>query len=341
MDKIRLGRTNLMVTRTSFGTLPVQRRTVDEAVSILRRAYDAGINFFDTARAYSDSEEKLGLAFTPDMRKNIIIATKTTARNAEEFREQLETSLNKLKTDYIDIYQFHNPPAVPRPGGADGLYDAMLEAKRQGKVRHISITSHRFKVASEAVFSGLYDTLQFPFSLLADKRDLELVELCRNEDVGFIAMKALSGGLITDAGTAFAFMRQFDNAVPIWGIQHMRELEEFIELESNPPVMDDAVKKSIDADREALSGDFCRGCGYCAPCPADIEIHTEARIYFLATRAPYQQFITKEFQEKMARVENCAGCGACKERCPYGLDTPELLKRQYELYKSFVKEHVD
>jgi aryl-alcohol dehydrogenase-like predicted oxidoreductase len=339
MEKIRLGKTDLQVTRTAFGALPVQRRSFDDAVAILRRAYDAGINYFDTARAYSDSEEKLGRAFPPALRQNLVISTKTQATAAPGFWDNLHTSLKNLNTDYIDIYQFHNPDFVPQPGGADGLYDAMLKAKEQGKIRHISLTNHRLEVAEKAVRSGLYDTLQFPFSLLASERDIKLAELCKTEDMGFIAMKALSGGLITKVAPTFTFIRQYPQVVPIWGIQHMHELEEFIALANDPPAMDEAMQKAIAADKSALSGDFCRGCGYCAPCPAEIEIHTAARIYFLATRSPYQQFITPEFQAKMARIDDCTGCEACKTRCPYELDTPELLKRQYALYKTFVQEH--
>ncbi|MDR3051795.1 MAG: aldo/keto reductase [Oscillospiraceae bacterium] len=339
METMRLGKTNLLVTRTAFGALPVQRRNMVDAVAILRRAYDGGIRFFDTARAYSDSEEKLGRAFDSGMRKNIVIATKTGAQNAAAFWDHLHTSLKLLGTEWVDIYQFHNPAFVPVPGGEDGLYEAALQAKRQGKIHHISITNHRLGVARQAVESDLYDTLQFPFSLLSGEPELALLDLCRAHDVGFIAMKALSGGLITDATATFAFIRQYDNVVPIWGIQHMRELEEFLALAENPPAMDEAMRAAISADRAALAGDFCRGCGYCLPCPAGIEIFTAARIYFLATRAPYQQFITPDFQKQMAKVDQCVRCGACKTRCPYGLDTPELLQRQYALYKDFVAQH--
>ena len=340
MKKIRLGKTELMVTKTAFGALPVQRRSIDEGVSILKAAYNAGINFFDTARAYSDSEEKIGIAFSKDIRKNIIIATKTGAENADDFWKHLETSLKKLNTDYIDIYQFHNPAFLPVPGGKDGLYDAALEAEKQGKIRHIGITNHRLNVATEAAGSGLYDTLQFPFSMLAAEPEFELLKLCKENDVGFIAMKALSGGLITNAKPTFSFIWQTEGVVPIWGIQHMHELLEFLELDKNPPPYDDEMKSLIEHDKKALSGDFCRACGYCMPCPADIEINMAARIYFLITRAPYKGFISKEYQKKMAKVDNCINCNACKAKCPYELDTPKLLRKQYELYKKFVAEHI-
>jgi len=341
MEHMRLGKTNLMVTKTAFGALPIQRRAMEDAIPILQRAYDAGINFFDTARGYSDSEEKLGHAFTPEMRKNIIISTKSGAKTGDALRHDLETSLSKLQTEYIDIYQLHNPSFVPRPGSADGLYDALLAMKSEGLIRHISLTNHRLAVAREAVESDLFDTLQFPFSLLAGAADFELLELCRKHDVGFIAMKALSGGLITNARAAFAFMRRFDNVVPIWGIQHMHELDEFIALESEPPVWDNETEQLVAADQKALAGDFCRGCGYCAPCPADIEIQTVARLYFLVTRAPYKRMISHAFQKEMERADNCIQCGACKTRCPYGLDTPTLVQKQYALYKEFVAAHAD
>jgi len=341
METIRLGRTELQVTKTAFGALPVQRRTLTEGATILRRAYEGGINFFDTARAYSDSEEKLGLAFTPAMREKIVIATKSGAGDGTRLRQDLETSLRLMKTDYIDIYQLHNPAVVPRPGGADGRYDELLAMKTEGKIRHISLTNHRRPVAIEAVESGLYDTLQFPFSLLAGPEDYELVELCKKHDVGFIAMKALSGGLITNARTAFAFMQQYDNVVPIWGVQHMHELEEFLTLAAEPPVLDDDMRAAIAADKEALFGDFCRGCGYCMPCPAGIDLSTAARVYFLVTRSPYKRLISKESQANLHKVEDCIHCGACKTRCPYGLDTEVLARKQYDLYREFIAAHAD
>ncbi len=200
MGSVKLGRTGLAVEKQGFGCLPIQRISKAEAVELLHRAYDGGVNYFDTARAYSDSEEKVGAAFA-GMWDRVILATKTAAQTAEEFWKDLETSLCTLGTDHIDIYQFHNPAFCPRPGGADGLYDAALEAKRQGKIRHISITNHRLAVAHEAIDSGLYDTLQFPFSYLSGPQELELVEKCRAADMGFIAMKGLAGGLIRDGLT--------------------------------------------------------------------------------------------------------------------------------------------
>ena len=334
MQTVRLGRTGLVVSKNGFGALPVQRVGMDEAVKILRMAYDGGINYFDTARFYTDSEEKIGHALS-DVRKNIIISSKTMRTETDGFWRELETSLKLLKTDYIDIYQFHNPPICPKPGDGTGLYEAMLEAKRQGMIRHIGYTSHKLALAREAVESGLYETLQFPFSYLATEKEEALVKLCEKEDVGFICMKGLAGGLITRSDVAYAYLAKFPVA-PIWGIQRESELREFLSYNENPPELTEERLLYIERDRKELAGEFCRGCGYCMPCPAGIEIHSCARMSLMLRRAPTAISLTPEAKEKMKKIEDCINCGKCKSKCPYGLDTPELLRRNYEDYKTFI-----
>lgn len=338
MEKIKLGRTNLMVSKSGFGALPIQRISFDAAKRILLKAYENGINFFDTARMYSDSEEKIGYALS-EVRKDIIIATKTFAGDKQTLFSHLETSLKNMKTDYVDILQLHNPSVLPDPEDPDGLYSGLLEAQKKGMVRFIGISNHKIKTALEAVESGLYDTMQFPLSSISADIDLEIIEKCRKTEVGLIAMKALSGGLITNAASTFAFLRQYDNVVPIWGIQRESELDEFLELEKNPPILNEAVWADINKDRAELAGNFCRGCGYCLPCPSGIEIPTQARISLLLRRAPYQQFLTDAFKAKMNLINNCTECGHCKNNCPYKLDTPKLLKRELENYNEFYKSH--
>ncbi|MCK5558825.1 MAG: aldo/keto reductase [Candidatus Hydrogenedentes bacterium] len=334
MEKVRLGRTNLMVTKTAFGALPIQRVAPDDARHILRAAYAGGINFFDTARGYSDSEEKIGYALS-DVRDNIIIATKTLASDRESFCKDLETSLRNLRTDYVDIIQLHNPPSVPDAQDSNSTYSAAVEAKEKGQARFIGITNHRLTVAREAVESGLFDTLQYPLSPLLSREELALVDTCRERDVGFIAMKGLCGGLFVNVRAAFAFFRQYDSVVPVWGIQRQEELEEFIRLEAAPPVLDDDMRQAIDAEREALSGDFCRGCGYCLPCPAEIPIPMAARMKSLLRRARHELFMSDLWREQMARIRDCTDCGECRERCPYDLDTPRILKEMLEDYEAF------
>ena len=331
MSKITLGKTGLVIEKNGFGCLPIQRISEQDAVYLLRKAYDGGIRFFDTARAYSDSEQKVGAAFSA-MRDKIVLATKTAAQTADAFWKDLETSLCMLKTDHIDIYQFHNPAFCPKPGGEDGLYDAALEAKKQGKIRHISLTNHRLKVAHEAIDSGLYDTLQFPFSYLAGEQELELVQKCREKNMGFIAMKGMAGGLIRDGYTAAAWMQTQEDVVPIWGVQRESELDQFLRCIREGAELTDERRARIEQDRKELCGEFCRGCGYCMPCPAGIEINQCARMSLMLRRAPAADWLTEAWQQKMHRIENCLHCGKCMSKCPYGLNTPELLQANYKDY---------
>ena len=257
------------------------------------------------------------------------------ATDVETFWRDLNKSLSELKTDYIDIYQFHNPPFCPKPGDGSGLYEAMLEAKRLGKIRHIGITNHRLAIAEEAVRSGLYDTLQFPFSYLASEKEEALVKLCEEMDVGFICMKALAGGLISRSDAAYAYLADYPVA-PIWGIQRESELDEFLSYNTNPPTMTEEIAALIENDKKELMGEFCRGCGYCMPCPVGIQINNCARMSLMIRRAPVAAQLSEASQAMMKKIEDCIGCGKCKSMCPYGLDTPNLLKRNYEDYKTFL-----
>lgn len=336
MTTVTLGRTGITVQKNGFGALPIQRVDTDYAGKLLRKAYEAGITYFDSARAYTDSEEKIGLALS-DVRSKIFIATKTMSTTVEGFWEQLHESLKLLKTDYIDVYQFHNPAFCPKPGDGSGLYEAMEEAKQQGKVRFIGLTNHRLSVAEEAVESGLYDVLQFPFCYLASDRDIALVKRCKEQNVGFVSMKGLSGGLLTNSAACYAWQAAFDNALPIWGVQREQELDEFLRYIDNPPSMDDPeIKAVIEKDRAELIGNFCRACGYCMPCPVGITINQCARMSQLIRRSPSAVLMNEENQAMMRKINDCVGCGRCKTRCPYGLDIPNLLKKNLADYEEIL-----
>lgn len=335
MKQITLGRTGITVPQNAFGALPIQRVDLPTAVGLLRRAYEGGMRFFDTARAYSDSEEKVGAAFA-GMREKVYIATKTQAKNAEDFRKDLHTSLRMLNTDYIDLYQLHCVPKCFRPGDGSGLYEAMLKAKAQGLIRHIGITAHLIGVAEEIVASGLYETLQFPFSYISSERDIALVRACEAAGMGFIAMKGLAGGLLTNADACMAFVSQFE-ALPIWGVQRTEELEQWLSFFEKTPAMTDDLLAVIEADQKALAGNFCRGCGYCAPCTVGIVINQCARMSQMVRRAPSAAWLSPHWQAEMEKIDDCVDCGLCMTRCPYGLEIPTLLRKNLADYRSILK----
>ena len=338
MRTIRLGRTNIVVNSLGFGALPIQRAPMAEAVRILHRAVEAGVNFFDTARVYTDSEEKLGAALA-DKRKDIIIATKSFPGTADFITKSIETSLKNLRTEYVDLLQIHNPKKVPMPGDGSEMYEALSAAREAGKARFIGLTAHSLDNAVTAAQSGLYDTVQFPFSAISSDKELNIAAVCKKEDVGFIAMKALGGGLIRHIPATFAFIRQYENVLPIWGIQKMTELEEFIHLESNPPAWGETTRTQVEQERKDLGASFCRACGYCLPCPANIDIPFVARSVLLLGRQPVHKLMTPEAKEKIARAFECTQCGVCKTRCPYDLDTPELVRVNAEGFTAYMRSH--
>ena len=339
MRQITLGSTGITVPQNAFGALPIQRVSTEMAVKLLRRAYEGGMRFFDTARAYSDSEVKVGEAFD-GMREKVFIATKTGAKTPEEVRAQVETSLKNLRTDYIDIYQFHCADQCYRPEDGTGMYECMEELKKEGKIRHIGITAHKLYIAEEAVESGLYETLQYPFSYLSSEKEIALVKKCKEANMGFIAMKGLAGGLINRSEAAMAFMSQFDNALPIWGIQKEKELEEWLSYMAETPTMNEELTAYIEKEQKELTGEFCRGCGYCMPCPAGIMINQCARMSLMLRRAPSKAWLTPEMQAEMKKIEVCLHCNQCMKKCPYELNTPELLKKNYEDYKKVLAGEV-
>ena len=340
MRNVTLGSTGICVPQNEFGALPVQRRSVEDAVAILRKAYKGGMVYFDTARAYSDSETKIGIAFE-GMRDKVFIATKTAGKTGDQVRADLETSLKELRTDYIDVYQLHMADRVYAPGDGTGVYEALLEAKAEGKIRHIGVTTHKIGVAFDLIESGLYETLQFPFSYLSEERELELPRLCAEKNMGYVAMKGMAGGLITRAEAAMAFLEDHPHVLPIWGIQKENELDEFLSYMDDTPVLTDEIRSYIESEKTALAGEFCRGCGYCMPtCPAGITIYQCARMSLMLRRAPSDAWLNEHWQNEMKKIEDCIGCGQCTQHCPYELNTPELLKKNYEDYKKVLAGEV-
>ena len=338
MKNVVLGRSGLVATKPALGCLPLQRCDKDYAVRLIRAAYDGGIRFFDTANAYADSEEKLGIALH-DVRDSVVIATKSAARDKAGVLKHIENSRKMLQTDTIDLFQFHQVPEMPDPEDPDGAYAGALEAKARGWIGHIGVTSHRVGVIEQCIDSGYFETVQFPFSYISAERDLALAEKAKAANVGYLAMKGLAGGLLTNARVCHAFMNRYDNVVPIWGMQRLEELEQWLAVAEEDPVLDAEMEAFIAREREELSGSFCRSCGYCMPCPVGIEIRNCARMNMLLRRSPWQQYMTDEWYAKMHQIENCIGCRSCASKCPYQLDTPNLLKYMLKDYDEFYASH--
>ncbi len=334
MKQITLGSTGIVTPQNAFGALPIQRVSEQEAVRLLRGARDGGMTFFDTARAYSDSEAKVGAAFD-GMRDQVTIATKSQARTPDALVADLETSLANLRTDHVDVYQLHCVDRCYRPGDDTGMYEALLELKRAGKILHIGITTHKVGVAEQIVRSGLYETLQYPLSYLSNDRELALVRSCANANMGFIAMKGLAGGLLNNSRACMAFMTQFENVVPIWGIQRQAELDEWLSYMGDATLALDADTRAFIArERAELTGDFCRGCGYCMPCTVGITINQCARMSLMLRRAPSKAWLSERWQAEMAKIDDCIDCGACMTRCPYELPIPSLLRANLTDYRA-------
>lgn len=338
MKQVTLGRTGLTVCETGFGALPIQRISREDAASLLRFAREQGVTFFDTARGYTDSEEKIGYAFAGGLRDSVYIATKTMGRSRQAALADLETSLSLLDTDHVDLWQLHCLPELPDPNDPESAFAALLEARKAGKTRFIGMTSHRLDVALAAAESGLYDTIQFPLNYLSTPDELKLIQVCKEKNIGLIAMKGMSGGLISSPRAAYAFLAQYDNVLPVWGVQKQCELEDFLSASREELTLTPELQEAVERDRALLQGGFCRGCGYCeVVCPMGIPIHDAARMKLMLNRAPWQSYTTPEWIEKMKTIETCLHCGQCATRCPYELDTPELLQHNYRYFMDFCK----
>lgn len=249
MEYVRLGKTNLLISRVAFGAMRLKDAgTEDEAALLVRKAYDSGINFFDTSRKTPESEKLLGDALY-DIRGNVFLSTTTASKTVNEIKNDLETSLMTLHCDTLDLYQIETEVFLPEPGGADKIYDTLQSFKKQKKVNHIGIVTTNFETAKKAVLSDLYETLQFPFSMLSAEDTIELVQLCVEHDVGFIAMQPLCGGLVENIPLAFGFLHQYESVIPIWGANNQQELEQILYFNEHPPVIDEKFHDDVERIR--------------------------------------------------------------------------------------------
>jgi uncharacterized protein len=340
MEKMRLGKSGLMVTRIGFGGIPIQRLAEEGAVEVVKRCLDHGINFIDTANAYSTSEGRIGKAIA-GRREGLILATKSTHRNRDGIAKHLDKSLKQLGVDYIDLYQFH---AVSDFKSLDIVLDpegpvaVLEEAKKAGKIGHIGITSHQIDVAKKAVESGHFETIMFPFNFVTDEAARELLPLCRKHDVGFIDMKPMAGGMISNARIAFKYLFQYKDVATIPGIEKVQEIDEIVGILNGPLAITKAEKEEMAKLKKQLGTTFCHRCDYCQPCKEGISISSVMTYPSFAARLPEEQ-IYSFWGALFDQAAKCTKCGECEERCPYHLPIRDLMEDYYDLYEKRKKDY--
>ena len=337
MKMVRFGKTELKVSEVAFGGIPIQRRTKEDAVEVVRAALDLGINFIDTAHGYGDSEEKIGEAIKGYPRKELIIASKAPASDRRGFLEQLETTLRRIGTDYIDIYQHHGVSTQEKMDavlGPDGAFEGMKEAMADGRIRHPAFSSHSLPIAMKMMRTGNYEVTQIPFNFVDDAAAEEIIPLAREMDMGFISMKPLGGGLLDSAEPCFRYLMQFEGIVPDPGIETVEEIQEIVSLFENRREITDEDWTEIRKLKDELGSSWCHRCDYCQPCPQDIRISSVLVAGSMARRMPVEK-VLQNLGPAVKKSEDCVECRDCVPRCPYDLDIPELLKAQQVKWQEF------
>ncbi len=329
-----LGKTGLRVSRMGFGGIPIQRIDAEGTKILLHKLHEAGVNYIDTARGYTVSEEYIGYGLE-GIRKDFILATKSMARTKETMAADIDISLKNLRTDYIDLYQIHNPTGeeldqVQAPGGA---LEALVEAKAAGKIGHIGLTLHPVELFCKAVDFDWVETIMFPYNLVETQAE-DLIRVCSRRNIGFIDMKPLAGGAIDDATLALRFIANNpDVTVVIPGMATVSEVEENIAAVDNTASLSEDEMEKIQFVRESLGAQFCRRCNYCAPCAAGISIYTQFLLEGYYTRYNLKDWAQKRYNGLEKKASDCVGCGICESRCPYDLPIRDMMKRVAKLFE--------
>ncbi len=333
MQYRQLGKTNLKVSVIGFGGVPITRVSQEEATETLHSAFDLGVNFIDTARSYSDSEEKIGKALAEyNDRDKIIIATKARKQTAEEMAESIEESLQILQTDYIDLYQVHDLKegqleTVTGPGGA---IEALQEAKEAGKIGHIGLSGHRPNAMIPAIRSGHFATAQIPLNIIDYPLFKDNIPAAQEEEVGLIIMKPLCGGLMESAPRALRFVLSHPVSTAIPGMDSPEEVQENVAVGQKGNELTETDMKKLEEEAAELGQDFCRRCGYCEPCPAGIAIPDIFRFdrYYVSYFS--KEWAKQQYEGLAAHVPECIDCAHCEEKCPYQLPIRDKLQQAHE-----------
>ena len=327
-----LGKTGLEISRLGFGGIPIQKIDAEGTRVLVGELVDKGVNFIDTARGYTVSEEYLGYALE-GVRDKFVLATKSMARTKEAMASDIDVSLRNLRTNYIDLYQIHNPSAadldtVTAEGGA---LEALFEARAAGKIGHIGITLHSVELFRRAIELDWVETVMFPYNLVETQGE-ELIAECERKNIGFICMKPLAGGAIEDARLAMRFiLNNSAVTVVIPGMAETSEIRENASVSSDTSALSEEEIENIEKIRAELGTNFCRRCNYCAPCTAGINISAVFLFEGYYSRYDLKDWAAARYSSLAKTASDCIGCGACESRCPYNLPIREMLKRAAEV----------
>lgn len=335
-----LGRTGLKVFPIGFGGIPIQIIEDKEAIKVIRRAYELGINFYDTARVYGSSERKIGEALK-DVREEVVIATKTTAKSYSDAIKDLETSLLELKTDYIDLWQLHNIStyeALRKVLSNGGVIEALKEVQKSGKVRYIGITSHNLDILTKAMETKIFDTVQFPFNYLSDEAKISVIPKAIEMNLGIIVMKPIAGGEINYPKIALKYVLKHNVTVAIPGMKSINEVEENISSIKDGIEITIEEEEIIKHERRNMEKIFCRGCMYCMPCPQEIPISQLLRIKQFVNRTGINKQVIEIYEEAKRTVPKCKLCYQCEGKCPYNLPITTLIHEKLKWIEDELKK---
>ncbi len=337
--KIIFGKTNLEVSRVAFGGIPIQRLSMTDAVEVVREALGLGVNFIDTATAYTDSQEKIGLAIKDIPRHRLVLASKSGVNDKATILKDIDNSLKMLRTDYVDIYQLHNVASEEKFNavmGEGGAYAGIMEAVKQGKVRFPGFSSHAMNYAKKMIMTDKFFSVQVPYNFIDRQAEDEVITLAKQRNMGIIAMKPLGGGLLDNAVLCFKYLLQMDGVVPDPGIEKLGQMREIVEIVKKGTVLSPSEMAEMDRIRREVGDSWCHRCDYCQPCPQLIAISTILWVRSFVKRMAYRasSWVDKE----MARVDQCTECRTCVDRCPYHLDIPKLLKQNLSVWQEYISQ---
>jgi len=340
VNKLEFGKTGLWVSKVAMGGIPIMRLRKKEAVDVVKKVLDMGINFIDPAPGYGDSEEKIGEALKRKKREDVIIASKSPASDKKTFLEHVDLSLKRIEIDYIDIYHLHgvnSEEKMKQVMESGGAYEGLQEAIERGKVRHPAFSSHHMPEAKKLMLTEKFEVVQIPFNFVDTESEKEIIPLTRRMNLGFIAMKPMGGGLLEDANLALRYLAQFPSIVPDPGIEKIEEMEEIVQIVETPRPLTVEEKKEIQKIRKKLGKEFCHRCDYCQPCPQGIPISTVLILKSIIKRMPLQSAV-KWIDPAIEKARECTECEECVERCPYDLVIPELLKKNMAFWEEYKRK---